>query len=111
MPVNTSDDYMRAVIRRREVERRHHARKRGEDVPKLPSGGHNKLAADDPRKARAIEMRRNGVPTYKIRDALRLRNEILRAWLKDVPRGKPEPARIAPPPYARGFRWGNTKWA
>lgn len=74
-----------------------------------------RLSADDPRRQRAMELRKQG---YSQREILRLVATgagTLDRWLADVPRGERKreakaESELTPPCYASGYRYFNTRW-
>lgn len=69
-----------------------------------------KVLDTDPRRKRAIAMRRAGATRDEIRARLGLRDAILLRWIKGVPRGEQPSLKMTPAPYARGYRVGWGRW-
>ena len=58
---------------------------------------------------RALQMRREGVPTAQVIAQLHISTALLTRWL-DAERAEQaraqKAANLTPPPYCRGYRWG-----
>jgi hypothetical protein len=61
------------------------------------------------RRYRALQMRKEGVPTAQVIAQLHISTALLTRWL-DAERAEQARAQkatnLTPPPFARGYRWG-----